>query len=106
VKRGKCWERWYRRGRTEAVAQDSGVLGVGDELRWSVEVVAGSWSTGKQRGSEERRKFWQKNPGEAELTMRPRCAVMAAPKPALWHGVQGLRRVSRACNAGREGDGA
>jgi hypothetical protein len=33
---------------------------VGGELRWSAEVVAGTWSTGKWRGSEERRQFGQK----------------------------------------------
>jgi hypothetical protein len=28
-------------------AQDNDIPGIGDELRWSVEVVASTWSTGK-----------------------------------------------------------
>jgi hypothetical protein len=54
-------------------AWDSGVPGVGDELRWSTEVVGDAWSTGNHRGSGERRKFGRKKtPGEADLTVRPR----------------------------------
>jgi hypothetical protein len=80
MKRGKHRARWYRgdtprrrrdKGVVEAV-QDSGVPGVGDELRCSTKVVADTWSTGKLRGSEEQRKFGLKTGGEAELTTRPR----------------------------------
>jgi hypothetical protein len=59
AKRGKCRVRWYQRGRTEAAVWDSGVPGVSDELRWSAEVVASAWSTGKWRGGAE--EIWVKN---------------------------------------------
>jgi hypothetical protein len=68
---GDTW-RWRRNGGVAEVMRDSGVTGVRDELRWSAEVVAGAWSTGKRRGSEEWRKFGWKHLGEAELIVRPR----------------------------------
>jgi hypothetical protein len=72
TKGGKRRERWYRWGHTEAVVQWRGCKGVvgqqcsgvSSELRLSAEVVAGAWSTGKQRGSEERRQFRRKHPGK------------------------------------------
>jgi hypothetical protein len=91
--------RWYRRGRTEVAMRRRGGGGsarqrrseVSGELRWSAEVVAGAWSTGKRRGSEERRQFGHKTRGggahhEAEV------AAMAAPN-----------RRSGAASGAREG---
>jgi hypothetical protein len=75
-------------------AWDSSIPGVGDELRWSAEVVASAWSTGKQRGSEERRKFGQKKPRGDGAHHEAEVAAMAAPKPVEWHGVRCPRRAS------------
>jgi hypothetical protein len=97
-------------------ARDSGVPGVGDELRWSVEVVAGAWSTGKHRGTEEWRKFWQKNPGEAELTMRRRWWLPNQRSGVVSGAQEGLVSLQREqggwrCSSsgegrGKEGNGA
>jgi hypothetical protein len=58
---GEALRQRHDGGLAEA-AQDGGVPGVDDELRCSAEVVAGAWSTGKWRGSEERRKIGRKTP--------------------------------------------
>jgi hypothetical protein len=66
---GKHRARWYWRGHTEAVVRRRGGggsagqrhSGVGSELRWPTKAVVGAWSTGKRRGSEERRQFGLKN---------------------------------------------
>jgi hypothetical protein len=96
VQMGKHRARWYRgdtprwrrdKGVVEAV-QDSGVPGVGDELRCLTKVVADTWSTGKLRGSEEQRKFGLKTRGGGGAHHEAKVAAMAALKPIEWRGVR------------------
>jgi hypothetical protein len=108
VQQGKSTgQEGYRRGRTEVAVRRRGgggsagqrCSGVDGKRLWSAKVVVDAWSSGKRRGSEERRQFGWEKPGEAELTVRPRWqqwrlsidGVARCPMPE--RGLMSLQRV-------------